>query len=621
MSQVYISEPNKHIEEYLDYYFDGKKSFEYAVLLNGAWGSGKTWFVKKYLEKKEDQGKKICYVSLNGIAKTSMIDEAIFKSIHPILGSKGSKLAGQILKGTLRATLKIDLDGDGKSDVSASSSIPKIELPDYLKINDNFILVFDDLERCELKKEEVLGYINYFVEQENIKTLIVLNEDEIKDNDDYARKKEKLIGATFSYIEDQDVAIKSIFEEVSNDELKEQLIANIDLITQTFNQVGYKNLRAFKQAIFDFERFYKKEFFEWKNSFDSEIFEKILKAFLILSLENKKGRFKNEILNFKDDEQKPITDEEKRKRALQHLLSFVGDDAHDFQKKYQLSLMEYIFSKKLWNEILNINIIDGKKINNELYKIYFRLKEESPVWFKLWHYLDLEQEEFDNLVKEAKLSIENKSLTNVSDILHTVSMLVYFKEKNLIFFSIENLFVLAISQYKKNVNLRENIKKFNFFDISEESGGYGLYARELPIFQDFITNIAQAYEDKYVEKNNERVKELLSLMESDSYEFYQQITSTFYNYSILNSLEPIDFLNQLLKIDYRSVICAIDGLNSRYTVHSESKIYLQEEEWFEKLIDLANKNLTQSTSLLERHKIQDKFLSRLIEIKEQAYKG
>lgn len=34
----YISEPNKHIEEYLDYYFDGKKDFQYAVLLNGAWG-------------------------------------------------------------------------------------------------------------------------------------------------------------------------------------------------------------------------------------------------------------------------------------------------------------------------------------------------------------------------------------------------------------------------------------------------------------------------------------------------------------------------------------------------------------------------------------------------------
>ena len=39
----WISAPNKHIEEYLDYYFDGKKNFEYAVLLNGAWGSGNAY--------------------------------------------------------------------------------------------------------------------------------------------------------------------------------------------------------------------------------------------------------------------------------------------------------------------------------------------------------------------------------------------------------------------------------------------------------------------------------------------------------------------------------------------------------------------------------------------------
>ena len=52
----WISAPNKHIEEYLDYYFDGKKNFQYAVLLNGAWGSGKTWFVKKIFRKKGRSG-------------------------------------------------------------------------------------------------------------------------------------------------------------------------------------------------------------------------------------------------------------------------------------------------------------------------------------------------------------------------------------------------------------------------------------------------------------------------------------------------------------------------------------------------------------------------------------
>ena len=621
MSQIYISEPNKHIEEYFDYYFDGKKNFEYAVLLNGAWGSGKTWFIKKYLEKKEDEKKKICYVSLNGITKTSDIDDAIFKSIHPVLGSKGAKLIGQILKGTLKATIKVDFDGDGKSDGNVSSGIPKIELPDYLKINDNFLLVFDDLERCKLKIEETLGYINYFVEQENIKILIISNETEIQENESFLTIKEKLIGTTFNYTEDQSLAIKSILDEISNDELKEQLIVNIDLITQAFNQVGYKNLRAFKQTIFDFERFYKKEFFEWKNNFDFEIFGKILKSFLILSLENKKGRFYKEILNFKNDEKEPVTIEEKEKRAFQSLVSFVGEDAQSFYKKYQMKLNEYIFTKELWNQILNKNIINDEKINNELYKTYFRLKEESPIWFKLWNYLDLTDTEFNDLIKKAKESIEKSELTNVTDILHTVSMFVYFKEKKLIHFSIENISRLAVGQFKKVVSLRENVKKLSYFDIGEESGGYGLYAREISIFQAFLKNIAQSYEDKYSEKNNERVKELLSLMRRDSYEFYQQITSTFYDYSILNSLEPIDFLNQLLKIDYRSAMYAIDGLNSRYTVHSQSKIYLQEEKWFEKLIELSNEKLTQSTSLLEKHKIQDKFLPKLIETKGKAYKG
>ena len=291
MSQVYISEPNKHIEEYLDYYFDGKKNFEYAVLLNGAWGSGKTWFIKKYIERQESKGKKVAYISLNGLSKTSDIDDEIFRCIHPKLASKGAKILGKVAKGALKVAFRFDWDGDSKHDGQISTSIPNIVLPDYLKITAKFILVFDDLERCELKKEEILGYINYFVEQEGIKTLIVSNEEEIKDNEEYARKKEKLIGATFSYTEDQDLAIQSILNEVNFEELKRLLNTHLGLIKQTFNQVGYKNLRSFKQAIFDFERFYKKEYFVTKENFDSDIFEKILKAFLILSLENKKGYF------------------------------------------------------------------------------------------------------------------------------------------------------------------------------------------------------------------------------------------------------------------------------------------------------------------------------------------
>lgn len=613
-TKQYISEPNKHIEEYFDYYFDGKKNFEYAVLLNGAWGSGKTWFVRKYLEKKEDQGKKICYVSLNGIAKTSMIDEAIFKSIHPILGSKGAKLAGQILKGTLKATIKVDLDGDSKSDGSVSGGIPKIELPNYLTVNDNFILVFDDLERCELKKEEVLGYINYFVEQDNIKTLIVSNEDEIKDNDDYARKKEKLIGATFSYTEDQDLAIQSILQEIEIEELRNILISNLELIKKTFNQVGYKNLRSFKQAIFDFERFYKKEYFEYKNSFCTEVFEKVLKIFLILSLESKKGRFEKEILNLKINEDKSICDQGDCQRLLQNSIHLVREENDSFYQKYQIRSHEYIFSKKLWDQILRENLIDDINIKNELYKSYFRLKEEKPIWFQLWNYRDLEQKEFDDLVVQAKKALEHKKLNFVGDIAHTFSMLLYLKDINLIYFNVENLLDTAIQNFKDKIVVKEEFHKFHKSLMYQGGISYSFYAKDIPLFQKFLSRIAEEYECKFKENNSARIEDLLLKMESDIYEFKILMSSKYYDYPILTFVEPLKFISKLLEINFEDAFLILDILDSRYK-NSSSNMYKEEQVWFESVIELFEKKL-RTFSALKQHVIKDSYLPKLKGIRE-----
>lgn len=48
----------------------------------------------------------------------------------------------------------------------------------FLPIN-NSILIFDDLERCDCSINEILGYINSFVEHEKMKVIIVANQEEI----------------------------------------------------------------------------------------------------------------------------------------------------------------------------------------------------------------------------------------------------------------------------------------------------------------------------------------------------------------------------------------------------------------------------------------------------------
>lgn len=548
-----------------------------------------------------------------------MIDEAIFKSIHPILGSKGAKLVGQLGKGLLKATLKVDLDRDSKPYASLSATLPSLNLPDYLTIDERFILVFDDLERCELKKEEVLGYINYFVEQEGIKTLIVSNEEEIKDNQEYVRKKEKLIGATFTYLEDQNLAIQSILDEISKSELKTLLNSEFELIRQTFNQVGYKNLRSFKQTVFDFERFYKKEYFSYKDSFDPEIFKKVLKAFLILSLENKKGRFHKEILNFNPDLQMEVPKKPEDKIA-EAISGFEGNDAQEFYKKYQMGMQGYIFNQKLWDQILNKNIILDETINNELYESYFRLKEDKPIWLKLWDFLDLDEEEFDNLVKQAKESIEKEELKHTTDILHTISMLIYFEEQKLIYFSTDTLLTVAVNQWKKIFNIDERIKKIEDFTFRESSGNYGFFANKIPKFQKFMDEILQAYEQKYNERDTARKVELLDLIKNNSLDFYQRLTSDYYDYPILNSIDPNEFVDQLCSVNHYNTMQVLYAINKRYKIMSINTIYEKEELWFDQVIEVAETKVD-SLKRIRKFELKEKIIPELKKIKEEAYKG
>ncbi|MEG2884334.1 MAG: hypothetical protein RR884_07080, partial [Acinetobacter sp.] len=549
--------------------------------------------------------------------------EAIFKCVHPVLGSKQAKLAGQIFKGALKATLRIDLDGDSKPDANLGISAPDIKLPDYLKIDDNFILIFDDLERCELKIEETLGYINYFVEQENIKVLVVSNDTEIKESDNFLRKKEKLIGTTFNYSEDQDLAIKSILEEIDNFELKGKLITVIPLITEIFNRIGYKNLRAFKQSVFDFERFYRKDTFEWKGNFDQEIFEKLLKYFLILSLENKKGRFHNEILKFKKDEESTSNAEEKDTNKILKIMRGVdSNDSEDFMNKYNCSLNDFILLPKRWHEIINLNIIDQNQISLDLYEAHFRLKEDKPTWFRLMGFWDLSELEFDDLIKKAKEEVESNKLEHPTDVLHIISMLIYFKKNKLIYFAVDKLLPIAKAHWINLFEVNERMRKINDFSFTEYSGSYGFYAKGIEQFDKFIREIMESYEDKYQEKNIERVQELLKLMETNGWLFSQRISLTnseenfYYDFPILKEINFKDFARKLCDTRSNHSNSILHGISNRYMIKGSFDMYAEEKNWFDAVENSIKKDILDSANKILKAKINLRILPKISEIKK-----
>ncbi|MEE4253938.1 MAG: P-loop NTPase fold protein, partial [Desulfuromusa sp.] len=62
---------NQHVEDYLDAYLK-MDDVDFAVMITGAWGCGKTYFIKDYLDRVCTDGdqKNYIYISLNGVCST-----------------------------------------------------------------------------------------------------------------------------------------------------------------------------------------------------------------------------------------------------------------------------------------------------------------------------------------------------------------------------------------------------------------------------------------------------------------------------------------------------------------------------------------------------------------------
>lgn len=259
---VCMTRHNQEIMDCLNDYLKVKKP-GYAVLLKGSWGCGKTFFVKNWIEalrtEKNDNEQYYTlnpiYISLYGMTSTSQIDDELKRAVSPILHSKAMKTAGKVFKIAISAALRynIDLNNDGEADLKMACTIDAKAL---LGINDphvkgNRLLVFDDIERSNMAIQDVLGYINYFVEHIGCNVVIVGDDDKLKDKKDFQTIKEKTIGREFELDPDVDAAVERFVHDESMIN-KDYLAANTDVIKVCFRTSRTNNLRLLKQSLNDY---------------------------------------------------------------------------------------------------------------------------------------------------------------------------------------------------------------------------------------------------------------------------------------------------------------------------------------------------------------------------------
>ncbi len=265
---------NENIEKYLDSYIK-KEGVQYATLLTGKWGCGKTYFIKEYITKKENEYKFI-YVSLFGLKTIDSVNEIIFSQLHPILSSKPARLITNIFKSAVKLGIQLDLHSDDKNDTTLNLDPDKLNFFESDNYSKN-IFIFDDLERCFIPYNEILGFINNLTEHHSLKTILIANTDEIEDDNQeiFDKFKEKVINRTF-VVQNNDGNFWEVYYE------KYPILKDFsDEIKDIFQKYSDNNFRLLMQATdnyLDFiENFKDTEFFK-----NDEFKKNVNKAFFII---------------------------------------------------------------------------------------------------------------------------------------------------------------------------------------------------------------------------------------------------------------------------------------------------------------------------------------------------
>ncbi|HIF9431789.1 TPA: P-loop NTPase fold protein [Photobacterium damselae] len=324
-------------------------SFPQVVLLDGAWGSGKTHFIHNHLIEKIKQSfsQEVYFFSLYGI---SSIDDFRDKIISLSLTDQeeASVFAKYISKAIDGAANNLGERGVGAI-ISGAAGAYKYKLYGEL---DDCILILDDLERVADDKiiKNILGECLSLAESKNIKVLVVANESKLSCKDDV----EKVFADKykFSFKHEEVVSILRQEYDALDNQLANELLLNITAINS-------KNIRVLKRAVAKFTRI-KNEIEKIENVILDQALSKVLSDVIrICYAKFECGFSKEEIIESVETRVlRHVTEnqEETVNKIQQKLDSIFDDSFYNLSEKLVIYCCDGLFEFDSLKEELNLPI-------------------------------------------------------------------------------------------------------------------------------------------------------------------------------------------------------------------------------------------------------------------------
>lgn len=265
----------------------------YAIMITGPWGCGKTYYVEHSLRKTlKEKDWSMARVSMFGIASTDDFYDRLLSSVfslHPsdnLPTNEEAVLPASLEKATKSAKESAKRVGGTIKDLSFSAVQTFLKKYDIqlnvaaksiteLFLGSKTVLILDDLERCLLNETQMLGLIDSMVEAQGKKLVLLANEDELMNKtrnsemglsgeSSYLAVKEKLVWQTYPFDPDLDATLRTLFHErVSrlvgdSEDATNRVLAQYHAVLRSYDE---QNIRIIRRSMSICEVLEELEFF------------------------------------------------------------------------------------------------------------------------------------------------------------------------------------------------------------------------------------------------------------------------------------------------------------------------------------------------------------------------
>lgn len=588
---------------------------DYAIMINGEWGSGKTHFwnnkIRKKIESLQLNGKRYTtiYMSLYGISNLEEISKKIFIETTQLMDKNLRKFMDDNSQTTIPEYAKTGIDMANFFGVTQNGD--RVDYGEFFSTDDK-VLCFDDLERANVDVIDILGYINNFVEHDHIKTIIICNEkelstklkssnlemktfiatylldkqDELNKSDkpmvekiqdkiehvfdkanDYERIKEKLIGETFEYAPKFDYIINGILMRYENNpDLIRFLRENTGLIISTFNKSGTRNLRILKHALNDFKKIYEMVNKSYPNT-NHRVMQTMLIFTIAISFEIKAGKItKDKFVNIQDNEEYKsilVSSRILMDNRQFYIKEFDNNYYYNFKSEYRFfKFIEYyirtrIFDMKLFKENMETirNTVDTENLPG-----YKRLLTEE--------YWKISDDQFDTVIREVIHDVKEGNLSLI-DTVKLFAYFSYFSRKGLIEYDLKTL----RSVFFNGMNIASLSSEY-CPDPKEELGKIAI--EEVEEDMEDILKHFNALNDQLLDKMyKEKADEVMKCIPMKMEQFYEKFDQECMEVPIFKYYDPFQLFQRISCASNEDIVLIKEKLTdraNRYTKQIEPEM-------------------------------------------------